>query len=369
MKPFLFDNPYRKRIQSLFAVVTLLLFFVSTSHTYARETGAQSTPVRAIAATVQVLTLDRKNDIISSGSGTVIDPRGIILTNYHVIGSTRTGKLAHPQGLVAIAVTTNLRQPAQPMLLAQVLPDRSDPGLDLAVLRVIADIDGDDLTSCLQLNSMPIGDDNDLAPNDQLTLIGFPGVGGRSYTLTSGHISGFTSSSGVVTWIKTDATIGAGNSGGAAINSQGELIGVPTAVNNGESGDRIGLVRPISLANRLLTHLNTIEVPGCQPITLGGQVMSDRSRSGVAGALVIVLAPGITWQNFDPENPAHYLAIANTDRSGRFILDQPLDPDSSYRVGFFARSFQSVRLTNFTPERNSDHPSITEVSVRLKPGS
>lgn len=228
---------------------------------------------RAIAATVQIFTLDRRDEIVGSGSGSIVGRSGQILTNFHVVGDRETGKLYHPKGLVQIALTTSLQRPAQPMFYAQVVAERSDPKLDLAVLQIVADLDGYTLEQCLDLPTLPIGDSDELAPRETLTIIGFPGIGGNSYTVTEGRVSGFSSSTtGRVFWIKTDATLAPGNSGGTAIGPDGALVGVPTGGRIDDSAPaQLGLVRPINLAKPLLANLGEL-TPDCAQ---GGVEMLD----------------------------------------------------------------------------------------------
>jgi S1-C subfamily serine protease len=89
---------------------------------------------------------------------------------------------------------------------------------------------------------------------DPIIIIGFPGLGGSSLTVTRGIHSGiarFTDAPG--SFIKTDTEINRGNSGGTAINAAGELIGIPTAGKfDREASGKIGLVRPIDEAKPLI---------------------------------------------------------------------------------------------------------------------
>jgi hypothetical protein len=113
---------------------------------------------------------------------------------------------------------------------------QADEALDIAVIQVTADLDGTDVErSSLNLPSVPLGDSNALRLADQMYIIGYPGIGGETITLTSGEVSGFTSESGrgERAFIKTSATIAGGNSGGLAANALGELIGVPTQLGYG----------------------------------------------------------------------------------------------------------------------------------------
>ncbi|MFN3266619.1 MAG: trypsin-like peptidase domain-containing protein [Deinococcales bacterium] len=83
---------------------------------------------------------------------------------------------------------------------------------------------------------------------DAIAILGFPGVGGLTQTFTRGNVAGFEADLGLERgWVKTDANISPGNSGGTAINTAGELIGVPTKVQfEQRTLGRIGKVRPIN---------------------------------------------------------------------------------------------------------------------------
>jgi len=69
-----------------------------------------------------------------------------------------------------------------------------------------------------------------------VSIFGYPGIGGETITFTSGNVSGFSSAQGVQgrAWIKTDATVAGGNSGGTAVDSEGYLVGVPTKFGAGD---------------------------------------------------------------------------------------------------------------------------------------
>jgi len=109
----------------------------------------------------------------------------------------------------------------------------------------------------LGLNPIPIGSSKSVNLGDTIIIIGFPGLGGSSLTVTRGIHSGIappgTFQGDPGTFIKTDTEINRGNSGGTAINSAGELIGVPTAGRiDREAPGKIGLVRPIDEARPLI---------------------------------------------------------------------------------------------------------------------
>jgi S1-C subfamily serine protease len=209
---------------------------------------------RAILATVQVLTPeDGSSDKLSSGSGTVINgEKGYILTNFHVVGDPETGAYANDQKLAWIALSPNgFMQPPKVRYRAEVAA--ADHKLDLALLRIVALSDGGRLPAKLGLTAIPVGDSASVTIGDAVTVLGYPGLGGATITLTRGTVSGFVDG-----WIKTDAETNPGNSGGAAIDADGNLIGVPSAgyYENDQTSDRLpgklGLIRPINAAQALL---------------------------------------------------------------------------------------------------------------------
>ena len=205
---------------------------------------------RALLATVQILVPGDDGKESSSGSGSVLTTKGYILTNHHVIMDPVTGELYNKQGHIWIATNSDdLKAPAQVKYLAQVI-DYNQP-LDLALLKIISTKSGEALPNDLNLTPLPIGNSEYVEIGQELSIIGFPGLGGDSVTFTKGTVAGFLSDEG---WVKTDAEINFGNSGGAAINQAGELIGVPSAA-AGETVNlpgKIGLVRPVNLAQPLI---------------------------------------------------------------------------------------------------------------------
>lgn len=209
--------------------------------------------VRALLATVQVVVPDSSGNPVSSGSGTVLDAtRGYILTNYHVIGDTETEKLFNDKGLAIIGLNPgNLRGAPVFKYLARVV--HADAKIDLALLEIVAPF-GDAtsrLPTNLGLTSIDRGDSDALTIGDPIYVLGFPGLGGDTVTYTEGTVSGYLDEDrdGVEEWIKTDAEINHGNSGGLAVNDSGQFIGVPSAgFTDAEAAGKISLIRPSDIA-------------------------------------------------------------------------------------------------------------------------
>jgi len=163
-----------------------------------------------------------------TGSGTIVHPSGLILTNCHVANPRAMGMSAPPADRLGISITERSDQPPVLSYFAQVVVQA--PEMDLAVLRIVAGVDGRQVSN-LNLPYVPLGDSDDLELGDVLAILGYPGIGGETITLTSGSVSGFSHEDNLNVnraWIKTDATIAGGNSGGTAINGAGQLVGVPT---------------------------------------------------------------------------------------------------------------------------------------------
>lgn len=163
-----------------------------------------------------------------TGSGTIVHPQGIILTNCHVAYPRAMGMPNADASRMGISMTEHSDSPPALTYFAETVAWDAD--LDLAVMRIVSDIKGRRL-SRLSLPAVTIGDSNSLELGDRISIFGYPGIGGDTVTFTSGNVSGFSRDREVSqsrAWIKTDATISGGNSGGTAVNEHGLLVGIPT---------------------------------------------------------------------------------------------------------------------------------------------
>lgn len=184
-------------------------------------------------AVVQILALVNMEGELTpgwSGSGSIVSPDGLILTNAHVVLSDRYFEV---QDLV-VAMTIQTDQQPEPMYYAEMM--QVDQALDIAVIRITHNIDGSPVDNAsLNLPTVPMGDDAALQLGDPLTILGYPSIGGSTITLTRGEVAGFTAEEGYGNraFIKTSATISGGNSGGLAANANGQIIGIPTQLGYG----------------------------------------------------------------------------------------------------------------------------------------
>jgi S1-C subfamily serine protease len=212
----------------------------------------QALPVGAFAMTgytVDGLRFVRGN---GSGSGSVVSSTGLILTNAHVVSSGVSG----PALLVEVRVTVSPDQAAQSAYLARVT--HLDARRDLAALQIVADATGRPV-SVQNLTALEVGDSDDLTLGDDLAVLGYPQSGGETITYTAGRVSGFVGENlrgAGRAFIKTDAKFSSGSSGGAALDEQGRLVGIPTAIAFDRTGgvpqESQNYVRPVALALEML---------------------------------------------------------------------------------------------------------------------
>jgi S1-C subfamily serine protease len=172
-----------------------------------------------------------------AGSGFVIDPRGYILTNYHVVAAAQS---------IEVILGDKTRSPAKYI--------GADQRNDVALIKI--DPKGK------QLASLPLGDSSTLQVGQKVLAIGDPF--GFQSTLTTGVVSalGRTVQTSDTTFIddaiQTDASINRGNSGGPLIDSHGDVIGINSAIYT-PSGTTagIGFAIPINTAKLIANDLMT----------------------------------------------------------------------------------------------------------------
>jgi len=170
-----------------------------------------------------------------TGSGSIIDQRGYILTNYHVV------KDAYK---VHVSLYDGSRYEGQVV--------GKDPESDLAVIK----FDPGDT----RLNTISFGNSDRLRVGQLVLAIGNPF--GYDRTLTTGIVSGLgrpvrTSRNLVIRdMIQTDASINPGNSGGPLLNTRGEMIGINTMIYSPSGGSvGIGFAVPVNTARRVVPEL------------------------------------------------------------------------------------------------------------------
>lgn len=182
-----------------------------------------------------------------SGSGTILSSDGVILTNAHVVMDAES---------LVVGLISRTDQPPIPSYYAE--PIEINNVLDLGLIKITSDLDGNPVEGGqLKLPFVMRGDSDDIDLGQTIHVLGYPGVGGETLTLTKGTVSGFVSEDlgrGVSerVWIKSDVDIAPGNSGGTAVNDLGLLIGIPTLVITDEPTGSISRLRPANLVSYLI---------------------------------------------------------------------------------------------------------------------
>ena len=164
----------------------------------------------------------------SLGSGFILDEKGYIVTNNHVIENAEEIRVTLKDGEEYVAELIG-----------------TDPGTDIALIKIDADID---------LPVLELGDSENLDIGQWVLAIGNPF--GLDHTVTAGIVSakGRVIGAGAYDdFIQTDASINPGNSGGPLIDMAGRVIGINTAIVAG--GDGIGFAIPASMAVRIIDQL------------------------------------------------------------------------------------------------------------------
>ncbi|MGI5835709.1 MAG: S1C family serine protease [Chloroflexota bacterium] len=226
------------------------------------------------------------------GSGVILDNKGFILTNNHVIDEADRLEVTFVDGTKATATLVG-----------------SDPGTDLALIQVEA---SEKIRS--KLIAAPLGDSDRVRPGQVAIAIGSPF--GFQNSMTVGIVSSlsrtFSIASGrpIRNMIQVDAAINPGNSGGPLINTAGEVVGINTAIESPVRGFvGIGFAVPINSAKRLLPDLmagKTIEHPwlGITGVTVNEEIVQEAGLSVDSGVYVV---------NVIIDSPAHKASIIGSE--------------------------------------------------------
>ena len=221
----------------------------------------------------------------SLGSGVIVDAKGTIVTNQHVIAGADSIRVQLADGRISDVAVVG-----------------QDPDTDLAILHLSID----------KLPMMPMGRSDTLRVGDIVLAIGNPY--GLSQTVTQGIVSATGRGQlGLATFenfIQTDAAINLGNSGGALIDAHGDLIGINTAVLNRTYGgpEGIGFAIPVNLVRgvteQILAHGHVVRGwLGFVPQDLSSE---QASQVGITGG-------GVTVVNIIVKSPAYDAGVRPGD--------------------------------------------------------
>lgn len=222
---------------------------------------------------------------VGTGSGVIISPDGYIITNNHVIDGARD-----------LSITLNDNRSYEAELIG------TDPKTDIALLKIDA---GDDLPFAT------FGDSDQAKIGEWVLAVGNPF--NLNSTVTAGIISAKSrdlSGQNYQSFIQTDAAVNPGNSGGALVNTNGELIGINTAISS-QTGSYIGysFAVPSNIARKVVADI--IEFGNVQKGILG--VSGTELNSGTAEQLDLDNTEGFYVGNVEKQSGAQKAGIKNGD--------------------------------------------------------
>jgi serine protease Do len=278
------------------AVVSLLVGGPHSADANSHVDGRRGVPAmvaRVLPAVVSITTRQIERDQFDQpvvtpglGSGIIVDPRGYILTNDHIV-----------EGVEQIKVALADERTFRATLVGR------DPFSDLAVLK----IEGKNLPVAT------LGDSSRLAIGETVVAIGNPLWIEGGATVTAGLVSGFgrsTEQAGLPVLhnlIQTDAAINPGNSGGPLVDLAGRVIGINTAVIASAHG--IGFAIPINIARPVMKAL----IAGRRLTRTSLGLLAVSLRPQLAYVYDLPLERGALVRRVDPDGPAARAGILPGD--------------------------------------------------------
>ena len=355
-----------KRLQRTLLVALVLVLLAGLAGASSSLALDRNLRLQALKAVVQigpvVEFVDANGDsqvrTMGWGSGTIISADGLILTNYHVVDTRDLDLPSNArvvEGELAIYITTRSDRPPTLTYLAEVAA--SAPERDLAVLRIVTTIRGDKVDwRSVKLPFLALGDPGKLEPGDPIYILGYPGIGGETVTFTQGVVSGFTSEAGLGdrAWIKTDATISGGNSGGTCLNDAGQLVAVPTQVGRGGVEGKPEYVDCRPLADTKPQAGAGVQVTGI--------ILDADTGWALPGAMFIALNPGITYDEWESDDEVYSAATADDD--GRFTLPDKLQVGQSYTLVAGLKGYEPVYEDDVYVDESAG--PVVDLTIRIQ---
>jgi S1-C subfamily serine protease len=317
---------------------------------------------------------DPEQKLRPRGSAVIVRKDGLVITNFHVIARDRSTR---PFDEIFLSLpsdpSANAANAQRQFKLKIVL---SNQERDLTLLRIVPEkVEG---KPEVELPFVVLADSHKVELLDDVFIIGFPEKGGTTVTVNPGVIEG---KDALDDWIKTNGRLLHGNSGGAAVNSEGKLIGVPTRVVVDSDAEKtygsVGYLRPAHLVAAMISKYQEAEMnaaaapkpapavapnnpPTNEPRSMNTIVVRGtvKSTSGqpLAGVRVGLLLVGkevaasnlVTWGGSNAE--------------GQFTLEKPVPP-GRYNLRARVIGYEAYSLDI---DLTSAHPPL---EIELKPTS
>lgn len=278
-------------------------------------TGAS---IEEVAASVVLIETYDGRRAIGTGSGTIVSPDGYIYTNRHVIEDGDD---------FAIYMLEDISEQPRLMYFASLEFVSRNVDVDFAVLKIDRDRNGRSINP--QNEALPYlpAASGEVTVGDRIRIFGYPGIGDGYMVVTSGEVvtvqNGSIGGVRLPVWFWTDAEISSGNSGGLAINENGEWIGLPTwVVSEDRTAARLGGVLPLGAVDKLLAD---------EGYTLGESVAKPRASAGVF-TLVNQSSVPICYVYISPINADNW---GDDQLGAREIVDTGMQRDFEFEPGLY----------------------------------
>lgn len=260
----------------------------ATNYTLQEATGSEKSIQEIIAmnenAVVEIRTESTAYDMWlrnyvteGAGSGVIVDTKGYIMTNNHVV-----------EGSNKITVTLKDGTEYDAKIVG------TDPSNDIAVLKIKAG----------NLTAATYGDSDSISVGDLAVAIGNP-LGQLGGTASQGIVSAtdrnITIDNNELTLIQTDASINPGNSGGGLFNEYGQLIGIVVAKSSGSDVEGLGFAIPINTA-----------APIAKDIIENGSVDSSNDNHPLIGISVVDIQDAQTAMQYNVKITGVYVQAVNS---------------------------------------------------------
>ncbi len=204
------------------------------------KTDDLTVPEKTAAATVEITIGD-----CSGGSGVCVSPSGLVLSCRHCLEMTDgSGRVQRDPILVAFTRTFDI--PPIQTFFAEIVEEDQDK--DLVLLRPLRDVFGRPLPSDVAFPWVPLGDSEKARLGQTLFVAGYPQMGSEcvrtAVVLSRGIVSGLERETDGTTWIKTDAWVAPGHSGGPVVDEEGRLLALAAATLG--TTESLGLAIPVA---------------------------------------------------------------------------------------------------------------------------
>ncbi|WP_435256570.1 trypsin-like peptidase domain-containing protein [Thioclava sp. FR2] len=272
----------------------------------------------------------------SLGSGVIVSPDGIVVSNFHVVG----------QATEIRVVLADRREFAASVLLA-------DEDSDLAILQ---------LNGAADLPALEFRNSDEVEVGDLVLAIGNPfGIG---QTVSSGIVSGLARSTvdlGRGYFIQTDAAINPGNSGGALVDLNGQLIGINTAILTRSGGSNgIGFAIP---SNLVKTVVSQAKAGASRFIRPWAGVTGQSVDAALADALGLPRPDGVVLSEIHPESPFAKAGL----KAGNVVLSLDGAPTNTPQEMIFRMAAIGVGNTVVVDYVTENGPNRAEVTLIAPP--